>query len=38
MIHPDLPGLGFVGIYRGPYFGVMEKQAVSYYLTIYYLN
>jgi hypothetical protein len=28
MIHPDLPGLGFVGMYRGPYFGIMEKQAV----------
>jgi hypothetical protein len=28
MIHPQLPGLGFVGNHRGPYFGVMEKQAV----------
>jgi hypothetical protein len=27
MIHPELPGLGFVGMYRGPYFGVMELQA-----------
>ncbi|HEY4026893.1 MAG TPA: FAD-dependent oxidoreductase [Candidatus Dormibacteraeota bacterium] len=25
--HPDLPGLAFVGIYRGPYFGVIELQA-----------
>jgi len=25
--HPDLPGLGFVGMYRGPYFGVLELQA-----------
>ena len=25
--HPKLPGLGFVGMYRGPYFGVMELQA-----------
>jgi hypothetical protein len=30
MIHPDLPGLGFVGMYRGPYFGIMEKQAVEF--------
>jgi Family of unknown function (DUF6314)/Flavin-binding monooxygenase-like len=26
-LHPDLPGLGFVGMYRGPYFGIMELQA-----------
>lgn len=25
--HPDLEGLGFVGMYRGSYFGVMELQA-----------
>ena len=25
--HPDLPGLAFVGMYRGPYFAVMELQA-----------
>ena len=25
--HPDLPGLGFVGFYRSPFFGVMELQA-----------
>jgi len=24
---PELPGLAFVGIYRGPYFAVMELQA-----------
>jgi len=28
--HPKLPGLGFVGMYRGPYFGVMELQAKLY--------
>lgn len=26
MFHPDLPGLAFVGYYRGPYFPVMELQ------------
>lgn len=26
-IHPQLPGLGLVGMYKGPYFGVMELQA-----------
>jgi hypothetical protein len=26
-VHPDLPGLGFVGMYRGVFFGVMELQA-----------
>ncbi|KAI2618363.1 FAD/NAD(P)-binding domain-containing protein [Hypoxylon sp. NC1633] len=25
--HPSLPTLGFVGIYRSPYWGVMEMQA-----------
>lgn len=37
MIHPDLPQLGFVGMYRGPFFGVMEKQAVSdrHFLSIH---
>jgi dimethylaniline monooxygenase (N-oxide forming) len=25
--HPDLPGMAFVGLYRGPYFGVIELQA-----------
>ena len=25
--HPKLPGLGFVGMYRGPYMGIMELQA-----------
>ena len=25
--HPRLPGLGFVGMYRGPYMGIMELQA-----------
>ena len=24
---PKLPGLGFVGMYKGPYFGIMELQA-----------
>ncbi len=27
VFHPQLPGLCFVGLYRGPYFGVMELQA-----------
>lgn len=27
VFHPDLPGLAFAGVYRGPYFGVMELQA-----------
>ena len=27
MLHPALPGLYFVGMYKGPYFGVMELQA-----------
>ncbi|KAJ8604525.1 hypothetical protein CTAYLR_000950 [Chrysophaeum taylorii] len=26
-IHPSYPSLGFVGYYRGPYFGAMELQA-----------
>ncbi|KAI9745739.1 MAG: hypothetical protein M1818_001275 [Claussenomyces sp. TS43310] len=25
--HPNIPDLGFVGFYRGPYWGVMEMQA-----------
>ena len=25
--HPDLPGLAFCGMYRGPYFAVMELQS-----------
>jgi cation diffusion facilitator CzcD-associated flavoprotein CzcO len=25
--HPSLPGLGFVGMHKGPYFGTMELQA-----------
>ena len=25
---PGTPGLAFVGMYRGPYFGIMELQAV----------
>ncbi len=25
--HPDLPGMAFVGLYRGPFFGVIELQA-----------
>ena len=27
MFHPDLPGLTFIGHYRGPYFPVMELQS-----------
>jgi cation diffusion facilitator CzcD-associated flavoprotein CzcO len=34
MIHPQLPGLGFVGMHRGPYFGVMEMQAVCLSLSL----
>jgi cation diffusion facilitator CzcD-associated flavoprotein CzcO len=29
ILHKDLPHLYFVGMYKGPYFGVMELQAVS---------
>ncbi|KAM4054491.1 flavin-binding monooxygenase-like domain-containing protein [Hirsutella rhossiliensis] len=25
--HPDVPGLGFVGFYRSPYWGVIQMQA-----------
>jgi cation diffusion facilitator CzcD-associated flavoprotein CzcO len=25
--HPDLPGMAFIGLYRGPFFGVIELQA-----------
>jgi Flavin-binding monooxygenase-like/Family of unknown function (DUF6314) len=27
IFHPSLPNLGFVGMYRGPYFGIQELQA-----------
>lgn len=27
MLHPDLPGIAFVGMYRGPYFTIMELMA-----------
>ena len=27
VLHPDVPGVAFVGMYRGPYFAVMELQA-----------
>lgn len=26
-LHPALPNMGFCGMYRGPYFGIMELQA-----------
>jgi Family of unknown function (DUF6314)/Flavin-binding monooxygenase-like len=26
-MNPSIPSLGFVGFYRGPYFGVLEQQA-----------
>ena len=29
-IHPDLPNFGMIGMYKGPYFGVMELQAKLY--------
>lgn len=28
VMHPDTPGLYFVGMYRGPYFAGVELQAV----------
>lgn len=31
--HPDLPGLYCVGMYRGPYFAVLELQAVRGYAS-----
>lgn len=30
VMHPDIPGLYFVGMYRGPYFAGVELQAVSF--------
>ncbi|MES2198601.1 MAG: FAD-dependent oxidoreductase [Chlamydiota bacterium] len=27
VFHPKLPNMAFIGMYRGPYFGVMELQA-----------
>lgn len=30
IMHPDLPGLYFVGMYKGSYFGVIELQSVSF--------
>ncbi|MBS0627068.1 MAG: NAD(P)-binding domain-containing protein, partial [Verrucomicrobia bacterium] len=27
VFHPKLPNMAFVGMYRGPYFGIMELQA-----------
>ncbi len=30
VMHPDLPGLYFAGMYRGPYFAGVELQAVSF--------
>ena len=27
VFHPSLPGLAFIGMYRGPYWGVVELQA-----------
>ncbi|KXZ47823.1 hypothetical protein GPECTOR_32g435 [Gonium pectorale] len=27
VLHPDVPGLAFVGMFRGPYFGTAELQA-----------
>lgn len=29
IVHPDLPGLYFAGMYKGSYFGVIELQSVS---------
>ena len=30
ILHPNIPHLYFVGMYKGPYFGVIEMQAVSF--------
>ena len=30
VMHPDTPGLYFVGMYRGPYFAGVELQAVRF--------
>eukprot|EP00005_Dracoamoeba_jomungandri_P014293 CAMPEP_0174267816 /NCGR_PEP_ID=MMETSP0439-20130205/35000_1 /TAXON_ID=0 /ORGANISM="Stereomyxa ramosa, Strain Chinc5" /LENGTH=451 /DNA_ID=CAMNT_0015355537 /DNA_START=30 /DNA_END=1386 /DNA_ORIENTATION=- len=27
MFHPELEGMAFIGMYRGPYFGIIELQA-----------
>ena len=35
VMHPAVSGLYFVGMYRGPYFAVLELQAVSTNLHIY---
>jgi hypothetical protein len=35
ILHPQLPGLYFVGMYKGPYFGIIELQAVSHLLISY---
>jgi dimethylaniline monooxygenase (N-oxide forming) len=29
----EVPGLYFVGMYKGPYFGVMEMEAVSFFFS-----
>lgn len=38
-LHPDVPGLYFIGCHKGPYFAVIELQAVSsihiFTLTVY---
>ncbi len=36
VMHPDTPGLYFVGMYRGPYFAGVELQAVSEPVILYY--
>lgn len=36
VLHPDLPGLYFVGMYRGPYFAGMELQAVRGFIHIHF--
>lgn len=32
MLHPALPGLYFVGLFKGSYFGTLQMQAVSKFL------
>jgi thioredoxin reductase len=36
MFHYDIPGLYFVGMYKGPYFGIMELQAVIVLLFVFH--
>lgn len=35
VMHPAIPGLYFVGMYRGPYFAGVELQAVSWHVCVF---